>query len=816
MTLGSSALVAALGILECTPRQSPTGPPGTLSQVIIAPKAPAVDPGQQVGFAAHGKMSNGDSVAVTVTFSATGGTISASGLYTAGATPGTYRAIAVQTGGTLADTAAITVRTPPVTLVRVILSPDTVTLTAGATKQFSALGKFSDSSTAGISVNYAQTGGSITVGGLYTAGSTPGTYRVIATLTGGTLADTSQVTIVSALPPTLVRIILSPDTVTLNTGATKQFSTLGKFSDSSTAAVTGIAYTTTNGSINSTTGLYTAPGAAGTAKVIATKTSPALADTSTVTIVAPPPPSLVRIILSPDTATVVAGATKQFSTVGKYSDSSTAAITVGYTATGGSITPSGGLYTAGSTPGTFKVIALHSASGFADTSTVTITAAAPTLVRIILSPDTVTLNTGATKQFSVLGKFSDSSTAAVTVTYSATGGTISSGGLYTAGSTPGSFRVIAVKTSSTLADTSTVTIVAPPPPTLVRIILSPDTVTLNTGATKQFATVGKFSDSSTAAVTGITYTTTNGSINASTGLYTAPGAPGTAKVIATKTSPTLADTSTVTIVAITGAECASPQAAWLWCDDFEQDRLGVPPAGGYFEVDDGGGSFTRTAAVGMNGSFGMQGHFGVGQVNAGALHIAFGKTPISYFKQVDAGTAIYREIYWRIWVRNQAGWKGGGHDKLSRGIVFASGAFAEAAVGHVWSSDPPDTNYLALDPASGTDPAGNLVSTGYNSGLTYLGLVRGATPMFDAAHVGSWYCVEAHMKLNDAGLSNGVFELWINGTLDAQKTGMNWLGSYSAFGINSVYFENYWNDGAPQAEDRFFDNIIVSTQRIGC
>ena len=72
------------------------------------------------------------------------------------------------------------------------------------------------------------------------------------------------------------------------------------------------------------------------------------------------------------------------------------------------------------------------------------------------------------------------------------------------------------------------------------------------------------------------------------------------------------------------------------------------------------------------------------------------------------------------------------------------------------------------------------------------------------------------MKLNDAGQSNGVFETWINGTQDARATGLNFLGSYSAYGINAVFFENYWNAGAVQPEERYFDNLVVSTQRIGC
>ena len=56
----------------------------------------------------------------------------------------------------------------------------------------------------------------------------------------------------------------------------------------------------------------------------------------------------------------------------------------------------------------------------------------------------------------------------------------------------------------------------------------------------------------------------------------------------------------------------------------------------------------------------------------------------------------------------------------------------------------------------------------------------------------------------------------VNGTLDARETGLNWVGSYSAYGINAVFFENYWNTGSPVAQERYFDNLVVSTQRIGC
>ena len=137
---------------------------------------------------------------------------------------------------------------------------------------------------------------------------------------------------------------------------------------------------------------------------------------------------------------------------------------------------------------------------------------------------------------------------------------------------------------------------------------------------------------------------------------------------------------------------------------------------------------------------------------------------------MDAGTVNYRELYWRVYVHTQAGWKPNGNDKFTRAIVFAKSDWSEAAMGHVWAgSSTTSQNYLVLDPASGTDPAGNLVTVGYNdfAHLTWLGAVQGQTPVFGSG-AGQWYCVEAHMRLNDAGQSNGVLELWINGTRVAQ------------------------------------------------
>lgn len=256
-------------------------------------------------------------------------------------------------------------------------------------------------------------------------------------------------------------------------------------------------------------------------------------------------------------------------------------------------------------------------------------------------------------------------------------------------------------------------------------------------------------------------------------------------------------------------ECASARPEWIWCDDFEQDR-----SASYFEVLPAKGSFVRAEAVGIGGSFGMRARFQAGQVDAGALHLAIGKTPGASFRSVG-GDAVYREIWWRVWLRLEPAWTGGGGAKLSRATVLASHGWTQAAIAHVWSGGP-DNMYLILDPASGTGADGRVVTTRYNDfeRLHWLGQGRSADPVFAAP--GAWRCIEAHARLNDPGQSNGTFELWIDGRAQAHRDGLNWVGPYSEYGWNAVFLENYWNGGSPRTQERYFDNFVVSTRAIGC
>ena len=173
-----------------------------LVKVTISPSSVSLSVGGTQQFTVSGTMSDGSTVTPTVNYTTTGGTIGSGGLYTAPVVPGNYRVIATQaSGGNLADTAFVSVSATGAILARMSLSPTSAGVIAGGTVQFSVSGRMSDSTIVTPSVNYTSTGGSITSGGLYTAGPTAGTYRVIATQVGGILADSSPVTITPAPPP---------------------------------------------------------------------------------------------------------------------------------------------------------------------------------------------------------------------------------------------------------------------------------------------------------------------------------------------------------------------------------------------------------------------------------------------------------------------------------------------------------------------------------------------------------------------------------------------------------------------------------------
>ncbi|HEX6614840.1 MAG TPA: hypothetical protein VF046_00900 [Gemmatimonadales bacterium] len=162
------------------------------ARLVLSSHAVTLAPLATAQFEVVGITKAGDTATVTSTWSATGGTVSASGVYTAGRVAGTYRVVATAPFGA-ADTAVVTITPSPI--VALVVTPDSVTLSPGETQQFTVYGRNALGDSTDAAVAWTATGGSIGAGGSYTAGSTPGAWQVTATLAGDTLSATGSVTV---------------------------------------------------------------------------------------------------------------------------------------------------------------------------------------------------------------------------------------------------------------------------------------------------------------------------------------------------------------------------------------------------------------------------------------------------------------------------------------------------------------------------------------------------------------------------------------------------------------------------------------------
>jgi len=552
----------------------------------------------------------------------------------------------------------------------------------------------------------------------------------------------------------------------------------------------------------------------GTAEI--TATSGTASGSATVTVAAVPPVPVSSVAVALNAASITAGQTTQATATTRDANNvvlTGRGLTWSSDNTGAATVSSTGLVTS-LAAGTAHITATSEGKSGSATLTVTAVPLIP-VASVSVALASGTLTAGQTTQATATTR--DANNAVLTgraIAWSSdntAAATVSATGLVTSVAA-GTAHITAASEGKSGSATLTVTVVPPAPVATVTVALGSASLAV-TQTTQATATTR---DAGNAVLTGRTITWSSDNTAAatvsSTGIVTAAAA-GTAHIVATSEGKTGSATLIVTGGTSTAAECTTARPEWIWCDDFETSRLAS-----YFEYDNAGGSYVRAASVGKDASMGMRIHFNAGQVSAGSLKLAFGRTPDAYMRPVDAGTANYREIYWRMYLRNQPGWTGGGGDKLSRASVLTNSSWAQAMVAPLWSGDGADAYRLETDPTSGTDVQGNLLSTKYNdfAHFRYLGVDGGPLQVFDAAHVGQWYCIEAHVRLNDAGSSNGIFEFWVDGAQQVRQSTLNWVGSYSQYGINSLFFESYWNAGSPVAQERYFDNFVVSTQRIGC
>src|SRR5438128_6563092 len=282
-----------------------------LVQILVSPASVTLAEGGGQQFTAYGRKNTGDSVSVSVTYTATGGTVTSGGFYTAGKTVGSFHVTAKQNGGSLADSSAVAVTLAPVAAVSV--SPASASVPVGQTAQLTATPRdAAGNPLSGRVVTWASSNtaaGTVNGSGLV-SGVAAGTATITATSEG---QSGSAAVTVAAAPPPVASVSVSPASGRVVVGQTVQLAATPK--DASGNALSGwvVALASSTRAVATVSGSGLVSGvAAGPVTITATSEGQTGSAAVTVTIV-----PVASVTVSPAAASVPVGQTVQLTATPK-------------------------------------------------------------------------------------------------------------------------------------------------------------------------------------------------------------------------------------------------------------------------------------------------------------------------------------------------------------------------------------------------------------------------------------------------------------------------------------------------------------------
>jgi hypothetical protein len=454
----ASLLVAGLLATACDVHG--VSGPGSLNSIVVSPNPQSLVVNATQQFTARGADFDGVDVPISPvwTVASGGGSITPSGMFTAGTVPGTYTSTITATSGGKSATATVTVTVGP--LATITVTPTPMTLAIGGTQQYTAVGKDASGNVVQFTPTWSVVagGGSISGSGLFVAGTAAGTFANTVQASSLSLRGTATVIV---LPGALASVAVTPNPVTLSVTSTQQFTAVGKDANGNVIAISPTWSVETGGGAISTSGLFTAGGTPGTYINTVKAVSGAFSGTATVTVTSGP---LAFITIVPNPATLLAGSTQQFGAIATDASGNVVAINPIWVVVngGGSINVASGLFTAGASAGTFTNTVRATSglvSGFA-TVVVTVPPPIPVVATVTVTPNPAVMLTNGVQQFAAIARDAGGNILPISPTWSvvAGGGSINSNGLFTAGAATGTFTNTVRATGGGQSGFATVTV----------------------------------------------------------------------------------------------------------------------------------------------------------------------------------------------------------------------------------------------------------------------------------------------------------------------------------------------------------------------
>jgi len=451
--------------------------------------------------------------------------------WTLGTTAGAQELRVSGTGGTAVVVGAVAVA--PAKVARVVVSPDSLVLTRGATGDFSAVAYDSAGNViTGRAIAWTisdSTVATLATGGAVTAVS-PGTASVTATVEG--VSGSATVFVMAPPAAAVARVTVTPDSVVLQPGQAIELDATAFDADGHPLTGRAVAWTTSDSAVAGVSpGGGVTAGAPGVARITATVEG--VSGAATVFVFAPPPTGVARVEVTPDSVVLQPGQAGDFD--------ATAYDAEGHVLTGREIawtisdstvaTIGGGGAVTAVSPGTARITAtVDGINGFAR---VIVAAPPPAAVaRVAVTPDSVVLQPGQAVDLDATASDAEGHVlTGRTVAWTTSDSTVArvgAGGLVTGGS-PGSARVTA-----TVEGVSASAMVFVYGPSIVRVEVVPDSQVVVIGQSASFSAFAY--DATNHIVSGLQVTWSISDANVARigpyGLVTAL-AVGTARVTAT-------------------------------------------------------------------------------------------------------------------------------------------------------------------------------------------------------------------------------------------------------------------------------------------
>ena len=364
--------VAVAGVVASACDVHGISAPGTVASITVTPNATLSPTGVQQ-MVAVGRDADGRVVGISPTWSvaAGGGTISSTGLFTAGNVPGVFANTVVASVGTVSGRASITVIAGP--LATITVTPNPATLGVTATQQFVAVGKDAGGNTVVFTPTWTVIagGGTIDQSGNFTAGGTVGTFTNTIQASNSGLKGFATVNVTAGA---LATITVTPNPATMSINATQQFTAVGKDVAGNVVTIAPTWAVVAGGGAINGTGLFTAGAVSGTYTNTVRASSSGISGFATVVEIG----ALASITVTPNPVTMPSNSTQQFVAVGKDANGNVFLFSpVWSVVNGGGVINSSGMFTSGGTAGTFANTVQATSGAISGNATVTVTVAGP-------------------------------------------------------------------------------------------------------------------------------------------------------------------------------------------------------------------------------------------------------------------------------------------------------------------------------------------------------------------------------------------------------------------------------------------------------